>query len=297
MVHPAAPAATPDSTLLSTVADANCVLSDAELARLLADDAPHGDLTTAALGIGQKPGRLDCRARQPMTLCGVEEAIRLLTLAGCAARPLATSGDALAADAPILEAAGCAAALHRAWKSAQVLLEWSSGLASAAAELVAAAAPLPVACTRKTPPGNKALAVKAMRCGGSVMHRLGLSESLLLFAEHRRFLAEPPAATAARLHGALPEHKLAVEVHSAEEALVWARAGAEILQLEKFSPAAVAACRDLLASHHIHPILAAAGGIHPGNAAAYAASGARLLVSSWPYSAPPRDVAVNLAPA
>jgi len=177
-----------------------------------------------------------------------------------------------------------------------VLLEWSSGLASAAAELVAAAAPLPVACTRKTPPGSKALAVKAMRCGGAVMHRLGLSESLLLFAEHRRFLAEPPAATVARLHGALPEHKLAVEVHSAEEALAWARAGAEILQLEKFTPAAVAACRDLLASHHIHPILAAAGGIHPGNAAAYAASGARLLVSSWPYSAPPRDVAVSLAP-
>jgi len=55
-------------------------------------------------------------------------------------------------------------------------------------------------------------------------------------------------------------------------------------------------CRDLLASHELHPILAAAGGIHPGNAAAYAASGARLLVSSWPYSAPPRDVAVSLVP-
>ena len=128
------------------------------------------------------------------------------------------------------------------------------------------------------------------------MHRLGLSESLLLFAEHRRFLAEPPAATVARLHGALPEHKLAVEVYSAEEGLVWARAGADILQLEKVTPAAVAACRDLLASHELHPILAAAGGIHPGNAAAYAASGARLLVSSWPYSATPRDVAVSLVP-
>ena len=294
------PAAAPDSAPLFPTAtpavDTACVLGDADLARLLADDVPHGDLTTAALGIGPQAGRLDCRARQPMTLCGVEEAVRLLTLAGCTARHLAASGDTLAADAPILEAAGSAAALHRAWKSAQVLLEWSSGLASAATELVAAAAPLPVACTRKTPPGNKALAVKAMRCGGAVMHRLGLSESLLLFAEHRRFLAEPPAATAARLHGALPEHKLAVEVHSAEEALAWARAGAEILQLEKFTPAAVAACRDLLASHELHPILAAAGGIHPGNAAAYAASGARLLVSSWPYSATPRDVAVSLAP-
>ena len=137
MVHPAAPAASPDSTLLSNVADASCVLSDAELARLLADDVPHGDLTTAALGIGQKPGRLSCRARQPMTLCGVEEAVRLLTLAGCAARPLATSGDALAADAPILEAAGCAAALHRAWKSAQVLLTGETDPAAALARVLA----------------------------------------------------------------------------------------------------------------------------------------------------------------
>lgn len=288
--HPHSPSATP-------AVDTDCVLGDADLTRLLADDVPHGDLTTAALGIGPQAGCLDCRARQPMTLCGVEEAVRLLALAGCTARPLAASGDTLAADAPILEAQGNAAALHRGWKSAQVLMEWSSGLASAAAELVVSATPLPLACTRKTPPGNKALAVKAMRCGGAVMHRLGLSESLLLFAEHRRFLAEPPAATVARLHGALPEHKLTVEVLSAEEALVWARAGAEILQLEKFSPAAVAACRDLLASHDLRPILAAAGGIHPGNAAAYAASGARLLVSSWPYSAPPRDVAVSLIPA
>jgi len=295
------PAAAPDSAPLfptaTTAVDTACVLGDTDLTRLLADDVPHGDLTTTALGIGPMPGRLSCRARQPMTLCGVEEAVRLLALAGCAARPLAASGDTLETDAPILEAQGSAAALHRGWKSAQVLMEWSSGLASAAAELVAAAAPLPVACTRKTPPGSKALAVKAMRCGGAVMHRLGLSESLLLFTEHRRFLAEPAAATVARLHGALPEHKLAVEVHSAEEALAWARVGAEILQLEKFSPAAVAACRDLLASHHLHPILAAAGGIHPGNAAAYSASGARLLVSSWPYSAPPRDVAVSLIPA
>ena len=292
----AAPLSDPHSPSATPAVDTACVLSDAELARLLADDVPHGDLTTTALGIGPMPGRLSCRARQPMTLCGVEEGGRVRAVAGCTARPLAARGYTLAADAPILEAQGSAAALHRGWKSAQVLMEWSSGLARAAAELVAAATPLPLACTRKTPPGNKALAVKAMRCGGAVMHRLGLSESLLLFAEHRRFLVEPPAATVARLHGALPEHKLTVEVLSAEEALDWARAGAEILQLEKFSPAAVAACRDLLASHDLHPILAAAGGIHPGNAAAYAASGARLLVSSWPYSAPPRDVAVNLIP-
>lgn len=271
-----------------------CVLSDEALHALWRDDVPHGDLTTAALGIGSRPGRLTFAARGAMTLCGVEEAARLFLLAGCRVQPAAASGATLAPGESILEAAGSAEALHRVWKSAQVLLEWASGIASGAAALAAAAQPLPLACTRKSPPGSKALAVKAVRAGGALMHRLGLSETLLVFAEHRLFLDETPEASVARLQATAPERKVVVEVHSPEEALVWARAGAEVLQLEKFSPAQVAACAALLARHGLAaPRLAPAGGITPDNAAAYVAAGAHLLVSSWPYQAPPRDVAVT----
>ena len=42
---------------------------------------------------------------------------------------------------------------------------------------------------------------------------------------------------------------------------------------------------------------AAAGGINARNAAAYAAAGADILVTSAPYSAPPLDVAVQIEPA
>lgn len=42
--------------------------------------------------------------------------------------------------------------------------------------------------------------------------------------------------------------------------------------------------------------IAAAGGINAVNAEAYARAGARILVTSAPYSAPPRDVAVTLEP-
>ena len=41
--------------------------------------------------------------------------------------------------------------------------------------------------------------------------------------------------------------------------------------------------------------LAAAGGIHPGHVADYVSAGARLIVTSWPYTAPPRDVAACCA--
>ena len=55
------------------------------------------------------------------------------------------------------------------------------------------------------------------------------------------------------------------------------------------------ACRQALAGSGA-PLLAAAGGIHAGNAGAYAEAGADLLVTSSPYWAPPRDVQVRFAP-
>ena len=171
------------------------ILSDASLDALLADDAPYGDLTTQALGIGQRPGRIAFAARGDMVLCCAEEAERKLTLSG--ARPVRrrASGDRLAAGEVFLEAEGPAAALLRAWKVSQTLVEYASGIATATRRIVDAARivrpDIAVACTRKNFPGTKAVAVKAVLAGGAQMHRLGLSETLLVFPEHRAFLDGP----------------------------------------------------------------------------------------------------------
>ncbi len=270
-----------------------CALSDEALNRLLADDVPAGDLTTESLGLQGQPGRLEFRARVAMTVCGVEEAVRLFALAGASARQEVSSGATVENEASLLTAEGPAEALHRAWKVAQTLVEWASGIASAAAALVRAAAPVPVACTRKNAPGAKALSVKAIQAGGAILHRLGLSETLLVFAEHRLFLDEPPSATIARLRIGQPEKKIVVEVGSEDEALVWARAGAEVLQLEKFTPTTLMNCRALLEVEGLRPALVAAGGVRVDNVADYVAAGASLIATSAPYSAAPRDVRVQ----
>lgn len=279
------------------------VLSDAELLRLLDDDVPCGDLTTAALGLDGAPGRpgpagcVEFRARRAMRGCAGEEAERLLRLAGCDARLLLPSGSAVEEGGLLLEARGSAATLHRVWKTAQTLMEWASGIATAAAALVEAAQQggrrVAVACTRKNVPGTKALSIKAVRAGGATVHRLGLSETLLVFPEHRLFLDEAPSAMLARLRQAEPEKKIVVEVGSPDEALRWAEAGADVLQLEKFSPPQVAACRERLDALASRPLLAPAGGIRADNAAAYVAAGADFLITSAPYTAPPCDVQVN----
>ncbi len=274
------------------------MLSDHELHQLLAEDVPFGDLTTDSLGISAVPAQMRLFARDPMVVCGVEEAARLLQLCGANVQYWLPSGTPAPADTLMLEVSGTAGALHRGWKTAQTLLEWCGGMATCAAGIVAAArrgdpATL-VAGTRKNVPGQRRLASKAFRAGGAIMHRNGLSETLLIFAEHRQFLAgEAPALTVARLRQQCPEKRVVVEVATPEEALQWA--GADVLQLEKFTVAAVADTVTALAAAGSQAVVAAAGGISVHNAEDYARAGAKLLVTTAPHLAAPRDVQVRFA--
>jgi len=280
------------------------VASRAELEILLADDVPYGDLTTDALGIGAVPGSMRFTARDAMVLALAEDAAAILELAGCKVDLHAASGTALEPGSPILTAHGPASALLRGWKVAQTLVEIWSGVATEARAIVEAAhavAPgIAVACTRKNVPGTKRFAVAAVKAGGAVMHRLGLSETVLVFPEHRGFLdGELLGDTVERLRRAAPERRLVIEVTTIEAAVVAAGAGFDVIQAEKFSPAEIAALvarMMLMASMRQRPIVAAAGGIHAGNVGAYAEAGADVVVTSSPYLARPRDVQVRIGP-
>jgi len=275
------------------------VLTTAELERLLFEDVPYGDLTTEALGIGTVSCRVTFVARADMTVAAIEDAAALLALVGVTAHPKTASGEAVTAGQVLLECEGSAAAVLRAWKVSQTLIEIWSGVATAARRLVSAArAGRPdtiVACTRKNVPGTKALSVAAIKAGGAIPHRLGLSETILVFPEHRLLCPTADFAALARaLRAVSPEKKLLVEVTSAADAMAAAGAGFDVIQAEKFAPDAIAQVVAAVRTLTPRPLVAATGGIHPDNAAAYARAGADVLVTSWPYTARPMDVAVNL---
>jgi molybdenum transport protein len=234
-----------------------------------------------------------------MTVCGTEEAARLFALCGTVPHVMSASGQHVQAGTELLSAHGPATSLLLAWKVAQTLMELSSGISSEVARIVtalqAAGLRIPLACTRKTFPGTRPLAVKAVLAGGGVMHRLGLSDSLLLFPEHRLFVDHSLDDMVGRLRKLQPEKRLVVEVTDLQEALAMAAAGAEVLQLERFSPDAVRQCKAALHSSHLHPMVAVAGGVNADNAVSYGLAGADILVSSAPYHAPPRDVEVRFS--
>jgi molybdenum transport protein len=277
-------------------------LSDTRLEAMLREDAPYGDMTTLALGVGGTPGRATLRAGAAMTVCCPEEAERLFLLAGCTeVRRFATSGSQLEPGAEILVAQGPSAALHLAARTAQVIVEVTSAVATRARRILLTAREagrpgIAVACTRKHIPGTKDAMLKAVMAAGCTPHRFGLSESVLVFAQHRAFLGRmPPREWIARLRAAQPERRIVVEAESVDEAVLFAASGVDGVQLDRMPPEQVAdAVRAIGALGRTVPV-AATGGIHEGNAAAYAAAGANLLVTSAPYAAPPLDVKVMMA--
>jgi molybdenum transport protein len=277
-------------------------IPDDELRQWLAEDVPYGDLTTRALGFGNRRGRIRFEARQAMVAACGEEAGRIMTMAGANVTECVQSGTGLPAGGLLLAADGPAAALHSGWKVTQTLLETAGGIAAAAQAIVEAAqqvsSEVVVACTRKSLPGTRALSIKAILSGGAVPHRLGLSETVLVFAQHRAFIPDASFADIiARLRRRVPEKKIVVEADTLAEALAIADAGADVVQIDKASPADVAALRRHCEGRTPRPLVAAAGGINAANAADYVRAGADVIVTSAPYTARPLDVKVVMEAA
>ncbi|MEP9366649.1 ModD protein [Xanthobacter sp. VNH20] len=270
-----------------------------QLDALLAEDVPHGDLTTHLLGIGGAPASMQFQMRAAAVVCGIETAAALIVRSGAQAEVVAPTASRVEAGAVLLRAHGSAGALHRAWKVSQTLVEYLSGIASATAAIVDAARAvtpqISVVTTRKTFPGAKAPMIAAIRAGGAEPHRLGLSETLLVFPEHRVFLSDPPSEIA-RLRRAAPEKKVVVEVASLDAASAML-AVADVLQCEKMTPQDIATVMQMVNAAGASTLVAAAGGVNAANAAAYARAGAHILVTSAPYWAAPADVKVTLSAA
>lgn len=277
-------------------------LPDRDIEQFIEEDLPYGDLTTHLLGIGGQPGEIRCTTRHDTTVCCTEEAARVLELCGCRVTEAVPSGTLLPSGSVFLRAAGTARALHAGWKVALNLLEYGSGIASRTAAILRAARTvrpgIAVVSTRKCCPGTRKMAIKAVCAGGALPHRLGLSETVLVFRQHTVFAGGLDAflSSLAGLRRTAPEQKIIVEAESGEEALSIARAGADLVQVDKLAPEALAGLVARIRQINGHIAISAAGGITEGNAAAYAATGVDILVLSSVYWGKPADIGVSIMP-
>ncbi|MDP3586813.1 MAG: ModD protein [Sulfuricurvum sp.] len=279
------------------------LLSDHELELILAEDVPYGDLTTKSLGIDTQRARITFSTRdRPLVASCTEEAVRLCGLYGLEIDGFIKSGTLVPPKSIFLEAHGEAGQCHRIWKSVQNLLDYAGGIATYTREAVLLARTINpdivVATTRKTTPFTKKIAIKAVESGGGVAHRLGLSESILVFEYHRIFFPTDEAFSEAlnKVKKANPEKKIVMEAETLEEGLKFATMGADILQLEKMPLTKLSDAVRTLRAEYPHIILIATGGISVKNIAEYASTGVDMIVTSSPYSAQPADIKVKIEP-
>ncbi|OPX86915.1 hypothetical protein [Pelotomaculum sp. PtaB.Bin117] len=92
----------------------------------------------------------------------------------------------------IIEAEGDAENLHMSWRASMNILEYASGIATRTNKILTKARKvnpkIEILATRKIFPGTKELSVKAVIVGGGLPHRLGLSETVLVFKQHLNFI-------------------------------------------------------------------------------------------------------------
>lgn len=277
-------------------------LSDFEIDQLLLEDIKYGDLTSRALNIGSQKGQMTFSRRVAGRVSGIAIVQKLLNKLSLEVVANAQDGIDVADDFILLTAYGSAAQLHQGWKVAQNILEWCCGVAHYTKEMVNTAQRFNpetrIACTRKSIPGTKSLAISAITHGGSLIHRTGTAESVLLFANHRYFCAEPDnwVAMIKKLKYEAPEKKIIVEVNSIQEALNALTAKPDIVQLDKFTPDEV---KTIVATNEKRAygcLLSVTGGINQSNVTEYVKTGIKLLVTSAPYYANPADIKVTIKP-
>ena len=257
-----------------------------------------GDLTTEALGLHGQRGHVVFFARGPMTIAGTELAAAMFMRRGVPVVLHRRSGETVTAGAQLLAGDGDAADLHLVFKAAQTMVETLSGMATAARAMVDAVEAVNpnvrVACTRKAFPGGRRLSHVAVTAGGAILHRAGLSETIL---DLRRAPRLPARQAARRRHGqAAPRRPREEDRDRSRRHRRGARGDRRRFRhppAGKVQRRSGRRGRGAPRARAIPPLIAAAGGVTVANAADYVRAGAGMIVTSAPSG--PADVNVSIA--
>ncbi len=127
-------------------------------------------------------------------------------------------------------------------------------------------------------------------------HRLGLSETVLIFKQHRNlFRSEAEFLSRLRdLKSELCEKKIIVEVENAEQALQLSRECIDGIQYDKFAVDQLRAIIGEIRQVNRQIVHLAAGGINLSNIADYAATGVDALVTTSVYFGKPIDIGTKI---
>jgi nicotinate-nucleotide pyrophosphorylase (carboxylating) len=254
-----------------------------KLLSLLAEDVGQGDITTALTVPSETKVEAEIIAKESGVVAGVEEAKILLESLGVKVENAVADGEKIKPKQTLMRIVGNAQTILSAERTVLNLLSRMSGIATATRKLVekleGKKLKTKVACTRKTAPGLLYFDKKAVLLGGGDTHRLHLDDMVLIKDNHIRIAGNVKKAVEKARGKVSFSKKIEVEVTSIDDALTAAKAEADIIMLDNFSPKQIEKAVKLLKKEGLFGkvLLEASGGITAENIIEYASTGVDII--------------------
>lgn len=276
-------------------------ISDTLIDEIIKEDMPYLDITTDMLNIGKEKGRIEFFSRLSGCVSGVSVASRLLKRLGADITFQLNDGDMVEEGSLILSAESTAEILHAGWKTSLNLLEYLSGISTFAKNITEKARKvnenISVTATRKSMPKTRELVTMAFSAGGMVPHRMGLSETILIFKQHLEFtggldgLEKYIKQSKYKAH----EKKIILETENYEDSIkALSYDFIDGLQLDKLKVENVAEIVNKKNIISPNLIIISAGGINMQNVEEYAKTGVDVIATSSIFHALPLDIKVKI---
>jgi len=274
-----------------------------KLTQLLVDDVGQGDVTTAALVSSDLTVEAEVLSNEAGVAAGIEETTVLAESLGLSVKVQVSDGEETKKGQVMLKIFGDARTILSAERTMLNLLSRMSGIATATRKLVEkvrkARLDTRIAATRKTAPGLLYFDKKAVLVGGGDPHRLHLDDMVLIKDNHLAVSRNIETAVQLAMQNASFTRKIEVEVTNVADALKAAKAGADVIMLDNFSPKLIRETIGLLkeAGFHEKILLEASGGITQENILEYAQTQVNIIsLGELTHSVRALDVSLEIKP-
>jgi len=269
------------------------------LQEMVRDDVGAKDITTA-LAPNKKVGA-EIIAKEPCTVAGIKELNSLFSLFNVKITNSVKDGAKIRKGQRILALNGNSHDILVVERTALNILSRMSGIASLTSEILKEARKgspkIRIAATRKTTPLFGYFEKKAVKVAGGETHRMGLWDMVLIKDNHLKLFSSITLAVKKAKEKTPKGIRIETEVSTPTQALEAAKAGADIIMLDNFTPKRIEKTISLLKENKLRKkiVLEASGGITKKNIKAYAKTGVDVIsLGMLTHSAKAKDFSLRI---
>ncbi|MCL2868121.1 MAG: carboxylating nicotinate-nucleotide diphosphorylase [Candidatus Bathyarchaeota archaeon] len=251
-------------------------LVEEQLIQLLKDDVGQGDVTSTAIISAGLTVTAEVIAKESGIVAGINEAIIFAQVMDLKVKAYVVDGDQVKDTQVLMQIMGNAQTILTIERTLLNLLSRMCGIATATRKFVEKLKTVnsvaKIAATRKTAPGLLYFDKKAVAIGGGDPHRLHLDDMILIKDNHIAVIGGPVKAVKLAKEKTSFSKKIEVEITRATDIIEVAKAGADIIMLDNFTPEDVNKAVQILKkaelSHKV--LLEVSGGINSETLLEYA---------------------------